>query len=375
MASCLLILVHVRSERSFDQFHQQPEEIYRVAMKATVQGDTTFYPFIGFLWGELLNEDVPEVKTLTRLSGGQNLVVKQDPKQFTEKNFFFTDSTFEEVFQLEYVKGNPKRALAEPNRVVVTEETARKYFGDADPMGQVLKVELGPGEVDVRVSGVIKAYPRQSHFHPDFLASMGTVLQAFGNGPQFQSLAANAFYTYLRTDNPRAVQQQLERIYDTHAKPQEKEFMKGVFLQPLTDIHLQSSMIGEIEANGNGLFVYIFLFVAFLTLLIACINYVNLTTALAGNRSKEVGMRKVVGAHRMELIRQFLTESVVIAFLAMGLAWIFAELMRSMIVRWTDLSIEFEYGGNPFFWLVLVGITLFAGLIAGSYPSSGAFAI
>lgn len=371
MASCLIILIHVRSELSFDRFHPQAEDIYRVAIHASVQDQETDYPMIGYLWGDLLSKDVEEVKAVTRIFGGQNLIVKQKPEQFEEERFYFTDSTYQEVFHLEFVKGNPETALKAPNSVVITEEIAQKYFGNQEALDQVLTVEIGPGEVDITVTGVIKAYPYHSHFHPDFLVSMLTLHQAFGGPdiPFFKSPVFTSFYTYTRTSDPEAIQRQLNQLYVSQVPEQGKEFVKGLFLQPLTDIHLTSRLIGELEQNGNQLFVYIFLFVAVLTLLIACINYVNLTTALAGNRSKEVGMRKVVGADRLELIRQFMTESVVIALIAMFLAWIFAEVMRGVLTKLTDLSILFNYGSDPFFWIVLLGITVFAGLVAGSYPA------
>lgn len=371
MASCLIILIHVRSELNFDRFHSSPEEIYRVAIHASVQDQESNYPMIGYLWGDLLVKDVPEATAMTRMFGGQALIVKQKPKQFEEDRFYFADSSFQDVFNLTFVQGNPEEALKKPNSLIVTEETAQKYFGDADPLGQVLTVEIGPGEVDITVTGVIEAFPYQSHFHPDFIASMLTLHKAFGGPdiPFFKSPVFTAFYTYIRTNDPEGVYRQLNQLYITQVPEQGKEFVKGLFLQPLTDIHLTSRLIGELEQNGNSLFVYIFLFVAVLTLLIACINYVNLTTALAGNRSKEVGMRKVVGADRMELIRQFMTESVVIALISMGLAWVFAELMKEVLTSITDLTIRFNYGSDPFFWLVLLGITVFAGIIAGSYPA------
>lgn len=296
--------------------------------------------------------------------------MNQKPRQFEEENFFFVDSTYGDVFQLDYVKGNPEQALRLPNSVVITEETAHKYFGDTEPLGQVLQVEIGPNGVDVTVTGVIKAYPRQSHVHPDFLASMTTLHQAFGGpeAPFFQSLVFTSFYTYIRTDNPTSIHNQLQHLYETQVPEQGKEFLTGLFLQHLPDIHLNSRLIAEIEQNGNQLFVYLFLLVAILTLLIACINYVNLTTALAGNRSKEVGMRKVVGADRMELIRQFMAESTLIACIAMLLAWLCTEIMQNLLLGFTGLQIDLDYG-DPFYWCTLLVITIFAGLISGSYPA------
>ena len=371
MGSCLLILVHVRNELSYDRFQPDADKIYRIAMHAQVQDNETDYPLVGYPWAGIAKQEIPQIESSVRMFGGQSVYVNLGDQRFEEERFFYVDSNFTDIFHLDFIAGDPQTAMISPNKVVITEATAQKYFGVSDAVGKLLQVELGPNLLDVEVSGVVQQYPHHSHFHFDFLCTMSTAVQAFGgvSAPIFQSMAITAFYSYIKTESPEVVEGQLTGIYNTRVDEASKDFLKGVFLQPLTDIHLHSSLIAEIEPNGSILYVYVFLFIALLTLVIASINYMNLATARAANRSKEVGLRKVVGAYRSDLIRQFLGESLVVALIGIGLGIIFAEFMRLYLTHFAGIQLAFDYLADPFIWMVLIAVAVFVGLIAGSYPA------
>ncbi|MEM9723150.1 MAG: ABC transporter permease, partial [Bacteroidota bacterium] len=332
IAACLLILMHVRTELSYDKFHDTPEEIYRVGMVAQVQDELTSYPVIGYPWGDYLKE-LPQVQGVVRIFTPGNVFLEYKDERFEEENFFYADSTYISVFSLDFIAGTPATSLQGPNQVVITEPTAKKYFGNSDALGKIIQAEINGQQVDLQVSGVVKAYPKTSHFQFDFLASMSTLVPLFGgpDAPIFQSPSFSSVYTYFRSQEPDAVETQLKAIYASKVSEENKDFLKDMFLQPLVDIHLYSNLIAEIQPNGNGTFVYIFIGIAILILLIACINFINLATALAANRSKEVGMRKVLGAIKAQLVPQYLGESVIVTFISLVLAIGLAVLMRGVL--------------------------------------------
>ena len=370
IAACLLILMHVRSELRYDRFHEKPEEIYRLGMVAQVQDELTSYPVVGYPWGTYL-QSLPQVSSATRIFSPGNTFLEYKNERFEEEYFYYVDSSYQAVFSLEFISGQPSTSLQAPNQLVLTEASARKYFGETDALGKLIQVETNGQMIDMQVSGVVKAYPSTSHFHFDFLASISTLVPIFGgpDAPIFQSPSFSVVYTYFRTQEPEAVENQLQSLYSTKVGEADKSFLKDLFLQPLVDIHLYSNLIAEIQPNGNGTFVYIFIGVAILILLIACINFINLATALAANRSKEVGMRKVLGALKSHLIPQYLGESVIVTFISLLLALGFAELMRRILASTTDIQISFAGFADPFLWILILGILFLVGLAAGSYPA------
>lgn len=371
MACCLLILLHVRKELSYDRFHERPGEVYRLTMRLQTQDGFTDYPMTGYPWARLIRENIPQATASTCLLNGAETKVSLDAQRFEQQRLLFGDSTYTTIFHLDFLAGNPAACLRAPNTVVLSESTARRYFGSASPLQRLLRVDVQGKEVEMEVTGVVQDYPETSHFHFDLLASTATLIQAFGGPDQefFRRLEFNMAYTYLRTTDPEAVQQGLSGLYEKQVDKDTKEFLKGLFMQPLTGIHLDSRLIGELETNSNGLLVRVFLFVGILTLIIACINFVNLSTALSANRSKEVGMRKVVGAGRRHLIGQFMGESGILALLALVCALLFAEGMRRVVQSAANVEIRLQYFSDPFAWWLLLVILLFTGLAAGSYPA------
>lgn len=383
MACCIFIMLYVQYELSYDEYHEHADRIYRVSRQwFNSDGESSLH--LGHVAppiGPLLASDYPEIEQMVRIIEGYGPLMSYGDTHFQEDRFFFADPNIFEVFTLPFVSGDPATALQQPNDLIITESIAKKYFGAQDPLNKVMTFEI-PGEVktDLRITGVMRDMPENSHFHLDFVGSMNALQQALGP-EEFQSWGSNNYATYLLL-RPEASPETLEarfpdflnRHYAAYILEQtgnapstQPSVRNKLHLWPLTDIHLHSQLDSEIEANGNITYVYIFVSVAFFILLIACINFMNLATARSAKRMKEVGLRKVVGADRKRLILQFLSESVLTAFVALALAFLCVKLT----LPWFNdfVGQQFALEGSYSLMLSLLAIALFVGLAAGSYPA------
>ncbi|MGH7456813.1 MAG: ABC transporter permease, partial [bacterium] len=317
MTCCILILLFVQDELSYDKYHENAARIYRIVWTHN-EDDTRNSAMIGAPWAPALQNDYPEVASFVRFrSCGRPLIGYLD-KRFYEENGLYADSTLFAVFSFPLIKGDPKSALAKPNSVVITMAMAQKYFGDEDPIGKILTLD---NKSDLQVTGVVKNLRRNSHFRFDFLISFATY-----NDWDLQEWNMNNFHTYLLLAQDHFAPALERKFPDFLAKHLDAPSAFTVHLQPLTTIHLHSHLSGEFEANGDMAYVYIFSAIALFVLLIACVNFVNLATARSARRAQEVGLRKVVGAQRWQLIRQFLGESGLLNFLALFLTIGLVEL-------------------------------------------------
>jgi putative ABC transport system permease protein len=378
MACCILILLYVRDELSYDRHHEKADRIYRVAADLKFGGYhhrqvVTPAPLAG-----ALVRDYPEVAAAARFGGqGSYLVKKADGQNLKEERVIFADNAIFEIFTLPFLAGDAKTALLEPNAVVITATTAKKYFGSNSALGRGLIVD---NTAAYKITGVIANMPDNSHFHFDLIASITTLAESHSN-----DWGSNNFATYLLLKEgaqPAALQAKFPDMIKKYLGPQAEKLL-GVsfddllkqgnqalyYLQPLRDIHLHSDLAVEFEPNGNIRYVYIFSAIAFFILLIACINFMNLATARAANRAKEVGIRKVVGSDRLQLIGQFLSESFFMSFLALVLALGLVELLLPSFNRLAEKSLQTSHFGNWSLWAALLGITLLVGALAGSYPA------
>ncbi|MDH5744387.1 MAG: ABC transporter permease, partial [Candidatus Aminicenantes bacterium] len=338
IASCLLILLFVQSELSYDRFHEKPERIYRVGFKFHV-GTNQFDAALGPcpLAGALLR-DFPEVERAARIfarqSRGGDVFVRYGENRFKEKRFFWADPDLFDILTIRFIKGDPEDALAQPNSVILSNEAAEKYFGREDPMGKMLELEDGSLYM---VKGVTEKWPETSHFHFDFLASFSSLPKS--RDPDFYDTAV---FTYILLRENASIEQLEAKLPEFSGKCMApiiekimavpyREFLEsgnfiGFMTQPLLDIHLHSDWGNELEPQGNFNTVIIFSAIAFLILVVACINFINLTTARSTQRANEVGVRKVVGSTHGQLIRQFLSESMMLSLIAILLALIIVEL-------------------------------------------------
>ena len=378
ITSFIFIWLYIQDELNFDKFHKKADRTYRVWISGKLgeqqfKGAVTCPPL-----ASTFENEFPEVESATRLYRLDHEVVRYKDIIYTENNVFFADSNFFEVFDFKLLKGNPKTALKEPNTLVLTESTAKKYFGNSDVLGKT--VEVGDYRANYEVTGIVEDPPANSHFNFDILYAMSVF--DFANSNQWIS---NSFYTYLvlkEGSDWKALEKKFQIIVDKYVGPQMEQFMGvtmdelrkkgdvyGYFLQPMLDIHLKSELDAEIAPQSDQKYIIILTIIAVFILLIASINFMNLSTARSANRAREVGIRKTVGSYKSQLIGQFLTESVILSFLGLLVGLFFASLLINPfnMVTMKDFSINLLF--IPDNLLLCFIITLLIGLFAGSYPA------
>ncbi len=363
MACCILILLWVRDELSFDMFHPEAERIYRVVQEQRFSGSTQQVAVVAAPLAPALANDYPEVEIAVRVRPRPHLV------SFGEKKFFgeriaYADSNVFKLFGFPLLRGDPETALATPRSVVITERMAQKYFGGEDPLGKVLKFD---NRHDYAVTGVMKDIPFNSHLRAEAIATFWV----FNDEPWINNWGVNLLWTYVRLKSGAAPQALDQKLPEFTKKYRGEETVANIsyYLQPLRDIHLRSHMVAEMSANGDIAYIYIFSAVGVFILLIAAINYMNLATARAAQRMKEVGLRKVLGAYRLQLIRQFLGESLLLSFLALLCAVVVVELVLPAFNEFAGKNLALSYRADALVLAALLGVCVLVGVLAGSYPA------
>ena len=374
IACCLSIILWVVDELSYDKWNEKSDRIYRAVSEVNFAGSHQHFAVTPAPLAEALMSDFPEVETAVRFRNYGSSLVKQGIQQFNEANILYADSTLFDVFSLKLVKGNPKKALAMPNLVVINEATARKYFPNNDPIGQKLTFD---NERDYFVSGVFEDMPVNSHFIADFFVSLKGMQES-----EERNWGSHNFHTYYvlregvknKDFEAKVFPFLLEKYISPYlesimGKPYAEIAKSGAFIkyhyQPLSAIHLRSDLAVELGANGSIQYVWIFMLAALFILLIACVNFMNLSTAQSSSRSKEIGVRKVLGSMRSHLVNQFLTESLLMTTLAFILGMILAQLALPYYNELADKQLVIPFG-SIFFWAVSVIGALVVGLLAGS---------
>jgi putative ABC transport system permease protein len=378
LTCCLLIATYIINELSFDKFNKNAKNIYRVTRIfnnsegiVSLNLSTISPPF-----GYYLPTDFPEIKKMTRLLNNGTTPLKYKDKLINETNVYFADENLFDVFTLEVLKGNPKTALLEPFSIMLSEEVAKKYFGSEDPMNKVLKAN---NQFDVKVTGVYKGFPANSHMHPGILVSFNTLKDTavYGEKNLRTNWGNNSFFTYLVlpehydvnrmiTQFPAFVDRRMD--HRDYGEQLPSKFTK-LELQRLSDIHLYSHTDYEAEPNGDITRVYIFSIIAVFILLIASINYMNLSTARAALRAREIGIRKVIGARKREIIAQFLSESVFIAWAAIIFSFVLLYLSLPWLSRISGQHLSIYILAK---WQLLLPIFLtpfIVGILSGIYPA------
>ena len=368
MAASILILLWVQNELSYDRFNANADQIYRITVVASDQFKAATNP-AGMPAG--LQAVMPEIRNTVRVSHPVETLFEKGDIQFMEKKGFYADSTLLDIFSFPLIKGDRRTALQRPDGILISEDMAKRYFGHSDALGKTLKKDNG--EL-VTVTGVLANIPSTSSLQFDYILPMSAVART--NDELKNSVWDKFnFYSYVQLDknfvpgraNLEALDRKMTQIYQRHI-PRDK-LKADFFLQPLTSIHLHSDDLQvDLPGHGNSQYVSIFFIVAVFILVVACINFMNLATARSARRAKEVGLRKVVGAVRGQLIGQFLGESLLISFLALVLAVIIVSLSLPAfnILAEKDLHLHFS---DVTFWLSLIGIAALTGLLAGSYPA------
>jgi len=376
----LLISLYVLDELSYDSYNKKADSIYRINSDIRFGGGDLHLPVTSDMMGQVLKKDYPEVEEYTRIfaSSGPKLV-KKGNEYIKELNSPHVDSTFFNVFTLKALKGDIKTALNEPNTVVLTKSTAKKYFNSIDVLGKTIETN-DKGTTLYKVTAVVEDVPKNSHFHFDFFFSMKNVDYQWG------TFTSHNFYTYVilkpGTD-PKAFEKKFDQYIEKYVLAEAKQFMQinsmedfkkagnklEYTLMPLRKLHLYSDRSFELSPPGNIQYVYIFSAVALFILLIACINFMNLTTARSANRAKEVGIRKVLGTEKKNLISQFLTESTLLGVLSLILGILGAYLALPLFNDVADKSMSIQVLFSPMILPLLIALPVIVGLLAGSYPA------
>ncbi|MFQ6104843.1 MAG: ABC transporter permease [Candidatus Glassbacteria bacterium] len=368
MACCILILLWVIDELSFDRYHKNADRIYRLCLDAnmdySLRGPVSSTPA-----ALVLKEDFPEVLDAVRIDYPQRMLVKYRDKGFYQNGIIYADNSIFNVFTFPLIRGNPGTALEEPYTVVITETVAEKFFGDEDPLGKVMRFD---DTSDYTVTGVMKDVPINSHLSFTIVCSMET---HYVEHPEImEEWLPFHFYTYLllaEGTEPSIVEEKFPALIDTYLSPYselagaEIEF----FLQRLTDIHLHSNTDLEIASTGNITYVYLFSAIALFILLMACFNFINLSTARSATRAREVGMRKTFGADRGRLIRQFIGESTLHCLFAIILSFVFLEAALPLFNTCSGRPLATNYFRTLWFIPGCLGFAVVVGHLAGGYPA------
>ncbi len=368
LACCILMFLFIQHELSYDKFNTQAKNIYRITSELQGVTEKSNLAVTPAPWAPLMKKDFPEISEYTRLLKDEKVLIGEPGQQhFYETQMLFADSTFFNVFSVQLEKGDVRHALERPNSIILTNETAKKYFGNTDPIGKTLEVNSFGRNFNVEVTAIAKKIPSTSHFNFNSLVS----LQTLGDLSGLWSFHMMQSYVLLNNNtNPAALEKKFPGFVNKYIinNPQ-ADGSNDIHLQSLTDIHLRSHLTGEMETNGDITYVYVFAGTALFILLIACFNFINLTTARSLIRAKEVGIRKVVGANKKQLLSQFLCETILFAFiallLAIGIAFLALPLFNQLSGR--ELSIDFH--NNSLIGtlaLLIIGV----GLLAGLYPAA-----
>ncbi|MCY3771906.1 MAG: ABC transporter permease [Gemmatimonadetes bacterium] len=370
LAACMLILLYVWDELSYDRYHPHADRVYRVIDDIESAGQTVRTAGSPSGWGPALKRDFPEIELFARVRGTTSAwFIMHEEQRFYEKRVIWADAALLDMFAIPFVAGNPRIALTEPYSIVISEEMAFKYFGDDEPMGKVLR---GDNVWDFTVTGVMRNIPANSHLRPDMIISLITRDAIYPNSLDEWEMHEKR-YTYIRLHEYASsddLEAQLPAFVERNKSGRFRESTKVLrpSLQPLVDIHLHSHRDSEIEPNGDFRYVVLFLIIAFLIPLTACINFVNLATARAAMRAREVGVRKVMGANRSQLLGQFLGEAVVMAGLAMIVAVAVAHLALPGVNVLAGKHLDFALSNGWVLGALGAGTILIA-VAAGSYPA------
>ncbi|HEX9654600.1 MAG TPA: ABC transporter permease, partial [bacterium] len=365
LACCMVLIMFIQHEFSYDRHHEHAGQIYRMHTRSVIFGREILWTYTQEAFPRVLQQEYPEVLYASHFDRSQSVDLRINGQVVKETNFFWADEDILDIFTFEIVRGNKTDLLKNPNSVIITEEIAEKYFRDVDAVGQTFYMDT----TAYHVTGVMQAQPPTSHFHANFIGSYNTFPE--DSEPQWFSFSTRSYFRLQDGVSAEAFAAKMPDFIERHFGERAREFgyQYEYIPQPLTGIHLHSNIRGELEPNGNIVYVYIMGIVALFILLIACINFMNLSTARASRRAREVGMRKVLGAYKRRLVLQFLGESILIAMIALLLALVALELILPYFNQLAGREIALSLIDNPLIALAFLTVALSVGLGAGLYPA------
>lgn len=368
MTVCFLILTYARFEMSYDRFHPQAEDIYRVTVDLYAEGtfqtaDAQCYPAVG----PMAVAEFPEVEEFAMARHIGRFLFKNEERAFNEDRVYFANPGWLNVFDWGMTQGDRAMALNEVAKIVITESVAKKYFGDEDPMGKILTAVPGGAEIPMQVTGVVKDVPENAHLKFDILISYQTGVQYLKW--DYNNWSGNNEFMYLKTNGAKLDNTFTERLNQSFLAKTEGDRSEKLVIQPLTDIHLYSDRTFEAEVNGSESTVNVLLLVALFVLVIAWVNYINLSTAKALERGKEVGVRKVLGSNKGALLSQFLTESFMINFLSLILTLTLIQAVLPIFNQFSGLDLTFNVFSDLALFGFVMGLLFIGTLASGVYPA------
>src|SRR5215469_9858947 len=378
---CLLIVLYVTDELSYDRYNVNADRVYRIDEDSYINNTQYIAATTSKFFGPALVASYPKIQQMVRFSHVGDLLVRKGNDHVLDHHFTFADSTIFKVFTLPMIAGDPNTALNNPHSIVIDESAARRYFNSTNVIGRTL--EVGSDNTPLKITGVIRDMPDQSQFHFSFIRPLRESWTF--DSPGDNNWISSNYYTYIlvQPGTTRAeIQKDVDEVVKLHIGPAlQQTFHRSTadlekagnhfryLIFPFTDVHLHSNKSYELEPNGNIQFVYIFSIIAVLILLIACVNFMNLSTARSANRAKEVGIRKVAGSTKGHLIIQFLTESILLSLLALVLALGIAALLLPMFNQLAGKSLHPDMLFSGQFLPILILLVLLVGCLAGSYPA------
>jgi putative ABC transport system permease protein len=365
IAANLFIALYIFDETSFDTFHKNYERIFRLESVFYAENNVDHWASSPGILKELIDEHFPEIEASARLVKQPEQVIEVDETKFKEKNVFFVDSAITNVLGLSFIRGNSKEAFSDPNSIVLSEKMAKRFYGTTDVIGKTIPIFESPRTI----KGVIKDFDKNSHMTLDILLSID-ILKRF-NQKMFQDWTNLGFYTYVKTTPGVNLKQTEERLkaacYEMGAF-EDPDYYHPT-LHAINGIHLDGNAQYELSNNSYWIYIYIFLFSGILIIVLASINYINLTTANSMNRAKEIGIRKTLGADKSDLVKQFLVESVLVTFIAFVVAFVIVYISLPAFNHLTGKELTVTSFANANFILTAIGIVLAIGFLAGLYPA------
>ncbi|MGK7396998.1 MAG: ABC transporter permease [Candidatus Cyclobacteriaceae bacterium M3_2C_046] len=379
IAAAIFIVIYISDELSYDQFNEKADRLYRINLNARLAGQEALVSYSCPPMAQAMMNEIPEVENTLRIWTWDNTVVKYEDKAFTEDKLYHTDSTFFKLFSYQLLAGNPETALKEPNSVMINENIALKYFGQEDPLGKI--ITIGNDNQAFKVTGVLENPPSNSHIQYNFVTSLHS-FDYLANSDQWLNNNLVTYFTTHKGANLANVQTKLDEFVPKYVGPSIEQFM-GISLDqfktqdgkygydfiPVKDIHLKSTVQGEFEPTGDIKYIYIFMAIGLFIIIIAAINFMNLSTARSAGRAKEVGMRKTFGSLKSQLVSQFLIESFLYSFFALILAILAVVALLPQFNLVAGKAINYGVLLDPKIIFGVLGIILIVALLAGSYPA------
>ncbi len=364
IASALFLIIYVSDEISYDRYHEKADRIYRVASKITEPDDQFTWIVAQIPFGPQVAQDYPEVEAFVRFIPMNRTLFKYEDKEYNEEDFYYVDSTLFDIFTYKVLKGEVKSALIEPDKIILTETAAGRYFGSDDPIGKTITA----GNNTFEVTGVIEDVPFNSHFRFDAVASRNNLPKQIGSWGNF------GVFTYLlfpEGTDVSAFEEKMQGMYAAYMQPifGSLNITIEYILEPIKRIHLYSTNAGEPEPTGSITYVYIFAIVALFLVLIAAMNYMNLSTARSARRAREVGLRKVVGSRRRLLVAQFLSESTIFTVISLIISIVLLAALMPKFNLLAGKSFDLHVVYSPVVLMSLLAVILLVGIIGGSYPA------